>query len=157
MFFCSLAFGGCMHATVLCFDYFDFLHFVLTVMLLVWSGVITGATVLAEENTPLFDYVHDNNFCLVVSLPVLFFGMLVIKYCLASQTLQRRALKNPATALAQYMAYTSCLVVRVHVYFTIPISYGCWLIKTNRILLSSFLAIFIITILLSLRLICSWK
>lgn len=35
MFFCSLAFGGCMHATVLCFDYFDFLHFVLTVMLLV--------------------------------------------------------------------------------------------------------------------------
>jgi len=33
---------------------------------------------LAEENTSLFDYVHDNNFCLVVSLLVLFFGMLVI-------------------------------------------------------------------------------
>jgi len=33
------------------------------------SGVKTGATVLAEENTSLFDYVHDNNFCLVVCLP----------------------------------------------------------------------------------------
>ena len=42
------------------------------------SGVKTGATDLAEENTSLFDYVHDNNFCLVVSLLVLFFGMLVI-------------------------------------------------------------------------------
>ena len=42
------------------------------------SGVNTGATDLAEENTSLFDYVHDNNFCLVVSLLVLFFGMLVI-------------------------------------------------------------------------------
>ena len=45
------------------------------------SGVNTGATDLAEENTSLFDYVHDNNFCLVVCLLVLFFGMLVIKYC----------------------------------------------------------------------------
>jgi hypothetical protein len=33
---------------------------------------------LLEENTSLFDYVHDNNFCLVVSLLVLFFGMLCL-------------------------------------------------------------------------------
>jgi len=41
----------------------------------------TGATVFAEENISFFDYIHDNNFCLVVSLPVIFIGMLVIKYC----------------------------------------------------------------------------
>jgi len=42
------------------------------------SGVKTGATVLAEENTSLFDYVHDNNFCLVVILPVMVFDMLML-------------------------------------------------------------------------------
>jgi hypothetical protein len=36
------------------------------------SGVKTGATDLAEENTSLFDYVHDNNFCLVVCLLIVF-------------------------------------------------------------------------------------
>ena len=32
---------------------------------------------MPEENTSLFDYVHDDNFCLVVSLPVYFFDMLM--------------------------------------------------------------------------------
>jgi hypothetical protein len=36
------------------------------------SGVKTGATDLAEENTSLFDYVHDDNFCLVVCLLIVF-------------------------------------------------------------------------------------
>jgi hypothetical protein len=34
---------------------------------------------MAEENTSLFDYVHDDNFCLVVCLPVCFFDMLTFK------------------------------------------------------------------------------
>jgi len=32
----------------------------------------TGATVFAKENTSLFDYVHDDNFCLVVCLLIVF-------------------------------------------------------------------------------------
>jgi len=66
----------------------------------------TGATVLAEENTSLFDYVHDNNFCLVVSLLIVFFnGMLVINNFIF--------FKEPCYSLAAVNLYTECLVVRV--------------------------------------------
>ena len=41
-----------------------------------------AATVFAEENTSLFDYVHDNNFCLVVMPAVFIFDMLVINIVL---------------------------------------------------------------------------
>jgi len=65
----------------------------------------TGATVLAEENTSLFDYVHGNNFCLVVSLLVIFIGMLVNKYCFF--------FKEPCYSLGAVNVYTECSVVRV--------------------------------------------
>jgi len=46
---------ACIHATVLCFSFFDF--FTLSNPDVIGkSGVKTGATALAEENTSLFDY-----------------------------------------------------------------------------------------------------
>jgi len=60
--------SGCTAATVLCFSLFDFYpaH---------WQDKNRRYS-LAEENTSLFDYVHDNNFCLVVVLFCFYyFGM----------------------------------------------------------------------------------
>jgi hypothetical protein len=74
--------GGCLSATALCFSFFD----LFTLSKSCGAGIKwrkAGATVLPEENASLFDYVHDNRFCLVVSLPVIFIGVLVIRYCLS--------------------------------------------------------------------------
>jgi hypothetical protein len=53
--------SGCTHATVLCFSFLIFLRLVIPDVI-GKSGVKTGATDLAEENTSLFDYYTITTF-----------------------------------------------------------------------------------------------
>jgi len=68
----------------------------------------------AGRQASLFDYLCDNNFCLVVMPAVFFDGMLVNNF------VSKSFLNEPCYSLGEVYLYNECLVVRAHNYFKIP-------------------------------------
>jgi hypothetical protein len=81
--------SGCKAATVLCFDFLIYLRLVLFGE---WRK--SRCYSLCGENTSLFDYVHDNNFCLVVGLPFIFWYVMFNNFVLFKKM-------NPAAAFGK--------------------------------------------------------